>query len=174
MEFSAMTLNMFVPSDDSRDDDQRIIRFATEQSIEIAELGFNPWYTDHHFRGAWHSNPLQFAAYIVPQIPADRFIGFGVLSAPFYHPLRQLAQEVPGVEILALDASDEDAPSKAFDVLQPDVLVLCAGAFPPTSPLPQQNWTEFAVNWEAESANSSAPASRKSAAIHPPTRRRSA
>jgi NAD(P)-dependent dehydrogenase (short-subunit alcohol dehydrogenase family) len=65
-------------------------------------------------------------------------------------PLRQLAQEVPGVEILALDASDEDAPSKAFDVLQPDVLVLCAGAFPPTSPLPQQNWTEFAVNWEAD------------------------
>src|SRR6266487_6642424 len=50
-------------------------------------------------------------------------------------PLRQLAQEVPGVEMLALDASDEDAPSKVFDVLQPDILVLCAGAFPPATPL---------------------------------------
>ncbi len=65
-------------------------------------------------------------------------------------PLRQLAQEVPGVEMLALDASDEDAPSKVFDVLQPDILVLCAGAFPPATPLHQQSWTEFAVNWEAD------------------------
>ncbi|MGE0627938.1 MAG: LLM class flavin-dependent oxidoreductase, partial [Hyphomicrobiaceae bacterium] len=88
MEFSAMTLNMFVPGDDSREDDQRIIHAATEQSIWLAELGYNPWYTDHHFRGPWHSNPLQFAAYIVPQIPAERYVGFGVLSIPFYHPVR--------------------------------------------------------------------------------------
>src|SRR5258707_12464174 len=39
-------------------------------------------------------------------------------------PLRQLAQEVAGTEVLSLDGTDEGAPSKVFDVLQPDILVL--------------------------------------------------
>ncbi len=88
MDFSAMTLNMFFPDYEEPEDDHRTIGMAAEQSIRIAELGFNPWYTDHHFRGPWHSNPMQFAAYIAPQIPKDRYLGFGVLSAPFYHPVR--------------------------------------------------------------------------------------
>ena len=87
MDFSAMTLNMFFPDYVGPEDDGRVIDLATEQSIRFAELGFNPWYTDHHFRGPWHSNPLQFAAYIAPQIPKDRYLGFGVLSVPFYHPV---------------------------------------------------------------------------------------
>jgi len=65
-------------------------------------------------------------------------------------PLRQLAQETSGVEILPLDATDEGAPAKVFDVLQPDVLVLCGGAFPPTAPLHEQTWQQFAVNWETD------------------------
>src|SRR5215510_16105741 len=65
-------------------------------------------------------------------------------------PLRQLAQEVCGVEVLLLDATDEAAPSKVFDVLQPDILVVCAGAFPPAAPLHEQSWQEFAVNWETD------------------------
>ncbi|HUC66365.1 MAG TPA: SDR family oxidoreductase [Stellaceae bacterium] len=65
-------------------------------------------------------------------------------------PLRQLAQEVSGTEILSLDATDEGAPSKVFGVLQPDLLVLCAGAFPPAAPLHAQSWQEFAVNWETD------------------------
>jgi NAD(P)-dependent dehydrogenase (short-subunit alcohol dehydrogenase family) len=65
-------------------------------------------------------------------------------------PLRQLVREVPGTEILSLDATDEGAPAKVFDVLQPDILVLCAGAFPPTAPLHEQTWQEFAVNWETD------------------------
>jgi len=64
--------------------------------------------------------------------------------------LRQLAQEVSGAEILSLDATHEGAASKVFDVLQPDILVLCAGAFPPAAPLHKQSWREFAVNWEAD------------------------
>jgi NAD(P)-dependent dehydrogenase (short-subunit alcohol dehydrogenase family) len=62
-------------------------------------------------------------------------------------PLRQLAQEIPGTEVLALDATAEDAPAKVFDVLQPDVLVLCAGAFPPSAPIHRMTWDQFAVNW---------------------------
>ena len=65
-------------------------------------------------------------------------------------PLRQLAREVPGVEVLSLDATDEGAPSKVFDVLPPDILVLCAGAFPPAAPIHEQTWREFAVNWETD------------------------
>jgi NAD(P)-dependent dehydrogenase (short-subunit alcohol dehydrogenase family) len=65
-------------------------------------------------------------------------------------PLRQLTQEVSGADVLSLDATDEGAPSKVFDVLQPDILVLCGGAFPPAAPLHEQSWQEFAVNWETD------------------------
>ncbi|MCB0067814.1 MAG: LLM class flavin-dependent oxidoreductase [Caldilineaceae bacterium] len=88
MQFSAMTMNMLLPGKDDPEDDHRIVELAVEQSIWLAELGFNPWYTDHHFRGPWHSNSMQFASYVVPQIPRERYVGFGVLSIPFYHPLR--------------------------------------------------------------------------------------
>jgi alkanesulfonate monooxygenase SsuD/methylene tetrahydromethanopterin reductase-like flavin-dependent oxidoreductase (luciferase family) len=83
-----MTMNMFFPGNDEPDDDHRIIDMAVEQSIWFAELGYHVWFTDHHFRGPWHSNPMQFAAYVAPLIPRDRYLGFGVLSIPFYHPVR--------------------------------------------------------------------------------------
>jgi NAD(P)-dependent dehydrogenase (short-subunit alcohol dehydrogenase family) len=65
-------------------------------------------------------------------------------------PLQQMAEELSGIEVLELDARDEDAPAKVFGVLEPDILVLCAGAFPPAAPLHEQNWHEFAVNWESD------------------------
>ncbi len=34
--------------------------------------------------------------------------------------------------------------------MQPDILVLCGGAFPPAAPLHQLSWQEFAVNWETD------------------------
>ncbi len=65
-------------------------------------------------------------------------------------PLRQLANEVPGTEILSLDATDDGAPGKVFDTLRPDILVVGAGAFPPAAPLHKQTWQEFKVNWETD------------------------
>lgn len=65
-------------------------------------------------------------------------------------PLRQLAEEVSGVEILSIDATEEGAPSTVFGVLEPDILVLAAGAFPPAAPLHEQSWREFAANWETD------------------------
>jgi NAD(P)-dependent dehydrogenase (short-subunit alcohol dehydrogenase family) len=65
-------------------------------------------------------------------------------------PLRRLAKEVSGVDVLSLDATDEGAPSRVFEALQPDILVVCAGAFPPAAPLHEQSWREFAVNWETD------------------------
>src|SRR5215467_1357267 len=64
--------------------------------------------------------------------------------------LARLAREVPGTETLLLDARDEAAPAKVFGVLKPDILVVAAGAFPPAAPLHEQNWHEFAVNWESD------------------------
>jgi NAD(P)-dependent dehydrogenase (short-subunit alcohol dehydrogenase family) len=65
-------------------------------------------------------------------------------------PLRQLAREISGVEVLAFDATEEGAPAKVFAALQPDILVLGGGAFPPAAPLHEQSWQEFAVNWESD------------------------
>jgi NAD(P)-dependent dehydrogenase (short-subunit alcohol dehydrogenase family) len=64
--------------------------------------------------------------------------------------LRELEQEVAGVQTLSLDATDETAPQKVFETLQPDVLILSGGAFPPAAPLHQLSWQEFARNWEAD------------------------
>ena len=45
-------------------------------------------------------------------------------------PLKQLTAQFPGVQILALDATEEGAPAQVFETLVPDVLVVCAGAIP--------------------------------------------
>lgn len=65
-------------------------------------------------------------------------------------PLRQLADDVPGTEILSLDATHDDTPGKVFDTLRPDILVVAAGTFPPVAPLHEQTWPEFKVNWETD------------------------
>ena len=88
MEFSTMVLTMYVPVDEDLASDERILGIAIEQALMAAELGYNPWFTEHHFRGPWHSNPMQFASYIAPQISPERYLGFGVLSVPFYNPVR--------------------------------------------------------------------------------------
>ena len=88
MDFSTMILTMYIAAVDGPDNDERVLGIALEQSLLAGELGYNPWFTEHHFRGAWHSNPMQFAAYIAPQIPRERYLGFGVLSTPYYNPVR--------------------------------------------------------------------------------------
>jgi alkanesulfonate monooxygenase SsuD/methylene tetrahydromethanopterin reductase-like flavin-dependent oxidoreductase (luciferase family) len=88
MQFSAMTMNMYLPDYLEPADDHRIIKMTVEQAAWLAELGYNVWFTDHHFKGPWNSNIMQFAAFVLPRIPRERYIGFGVLSIPFYHPLR--------------------------------------------------------------------------------------
>ena len=88
MDFSTMVLTMYVAAEDGPETDEQVLGVAVEQSLAAAELGFNPWFTEHHFRGSWHSNPIQFATYIAPQIPTDRYLGFGVISTPYYNPVR--------------------------------------------------------------------------------------
>jgi NAD(P)-dependent dehydrogenase (short-subunit alcohol dehydrogenase family) len=64
--------------------------------------------------------------------------------------LRQLAQDVPGIKVLALDASQPNAPSEVFRALVPDILVVGGGAIPVTAPLMEQSWRDFTVNWESD------------------------
>jgi alkanesulfonate monooxygenase SsuD/methylene tetrahydromethanopterin reductase-like flavin-dependent oxidoreductase (luciferase family) len=88
VQFSSLVLTMYLDSEDRPEDDERILQVAIDQSLTCAELGMNPFYTEHHFRGPWHSTPMQFAAYIAPQIPEDCYLGFAVISMPYYHPVR--------------------------------------------------------------------------------------
>jgi NAD(P)-dependent dehydrogenase (short-subunit alcohol dehydrogenase family) len=64
--------------------------------------------------------------------------------------LADVARHLKGSATLAVDATDERAPAQVFDVLDPDVLIMCAGAIPPTKPLHEQNWTEFSINWHTD------------------------
>jgi NAD(P)-dependent dehydrogenase (short-subunit alcohol dehydrogenase family) len=64
--------------------------------------------------------------------------------------LRELAQGRPGLKTLSLDATDPDAPSKVFEAMVPDILVICAGAQPSLAPLHEQSWQQFSANWESD------------------------
>lgn len=64
--------------------------------------------------------------------------------------LDRLAREVSAVEVLALDASSEEAPAAVFETMMPDALVVCGGARPPAAPLHELTWTQFSANWESD------------------------
>ncbi len=88
MKFSSILLTTYVDVDSSPEEDEHILARAIEQAVEFALHGFNPWTTEHHFRGPWQSSPLQLMTHVAPQLPPGMYVGFGVLSVPFYHPVR--------------------------------------------------------------------------------------
>jgi NAD(P)-dependent dehydrogenase (short-subunit alcohol dehydrogenase family) len=64
--------------------------------------------------------------------------------------LAQFAKEAPGVKTLAVDATEDAAPDQVFAALEPDVLVICAGALAPAAPVHEQSWETFSANWETD------------------------
>ena len=64
--------------------------------------------------------------------------------------LDELAREASGVETLSLDAATEEAPSRVFGKMHPDLLVACGGALPPVSPIHELTWQQFEVNWQTD------------------------
>ncbi|TPI33079.1 SDR family NAD(P)-dependent oxidoreductase [Mesorhizobium sp. B3-2-1] len=64
--------------------------------------------------------------------------------------LKELSWEASGVKTLVADATREAAPDAVFAALEPDVLVICAGAFAPSAPIQDQGWGEFSANWEMD------------------------
>ncbi|RVA29315.1 SDR family NAD(P)-dependent oxidoreductase [Mesorhizobium sp. M7D.F.Ca.US.004.03.1.1] len=64
--------------------------------------------------------------------------------------LKELSWEMSGVKTLAADATQDTAPDAVFAALQPDVLVICAGALAPSAPIPDQSWQDFSANWDMD------------------------
>ncbi|WP_244277641.1 MULTISPECIES: SDR family oxidoreductase [Mesorhizobium] len=64
--------------------------------------------------------------------------------------LKELAWEASGVKTLAADATQDTAPDAVFAAMQPDVLVVCAGAFAPSASIQDQSWEDFSTNWETD------------------------
>jgi NAD(P)-dependent dehydrogenase (short-subunit alcohol dehydrogenase family) len=64
--------------------------------------------------------------------------------------LAQFAWETSGVKTFAADATAESAPDQVFAILQPDILVICAGALAPSAPVHEQSWEVFSANWETD------------------------
>jgi NAD(P)-dependent dehydrogenase (short-subunit alcohol dehydrogenase family) len=95
-------------------------------------------------------------------IGASRGLGRAIVAAAYAEgahvlavarqeqPLKQLAAQFPGVQILTLDATSEGAPAQVFATLSPDVLILCAGAVPHMAPLAEQSWEQFSRNWNTD------------------------
>jgi NADP-dependent 3-hydroxy acid dehydrogenase YdfG len=64
--------------------------------------------------------------------------------------LEQLADEMPGIQTLALDAATDHAPTMVFDTLSPDVVVVCGGAIPTPGPVHNLSWNQFATPWQTD------------------------
>jgi alkanesulfonate monooxygenase SsuD/methylene tetrahydromethanopterin reductase-like flavin-dependent oxidoreductase (luciferase family) len=88
LEFSSIVLTTYVDADSSPELDEVILARAIEEAVEFGRHGFHPWSTEHHFRGSWQSNPIQFLTHVAPRLPDGTHVGLGVLSVPFYHPVR--------------------------------------------------------------------------------------
>ncbi|TIS55302.1 MAG: SDR family oxidoreductase [Mesorhizobium sp.] len=64
--------------------------------------------------------------------------------------LAEFAWETSGIKTLAVDATVDSAPDQVFAALEPDVLVICAGALPPAAPVHELSWEAFSANWETD------------------------
>ena len=54
------------------------------------------------------------------------------------------------MKTLAADATMDTAPDQVFAALEPDVLVICAGALAPAAPVHELSWEAFSANWETD------------------------
>lgn len=64
--------------------------------------------------------------------------------------LEALKQDVEGVQTFAGDVTDPELAPRALREIQPDILVLNAGATPTLAPIHEQSWEEFNGVWETD------------------------
>lgn len=64
--------------------------------------------------------------------------------------LGSVARELPDVEVMAADATDEVVAARLLQERQPDLVVLCAGASALLRPLHHHSWETFSQNWEVD------------------------
>jgi NADP-dependent 3-hydroxy acid dehydrogenase YdfG len=60
------------------------------------------------------------------------------------------AKEKYGVETILGDATDPSLAQNTIHSLQPDVVIINAGAPPVMGPIHTMNWEDFSINWEAD------------------------
>jgi NAD(P)-dependent dehydrogenase (short-subunit alcohol dehydrogenase family) len=60
------------------------------------------------------------------------------------------ARERLGVAVIAADVTDEAAAHRILGEINPDILVLNAGARPPMGRLDQLSWADFSATWETD------------------------
>jgi NAD(P)-dependent dehydrogenase (short-subunit alcohol dehydrogenase family) len=91
----------------------------------------------------------------------SRGLGLGLVEALVAHGAKvtvvardaaALAQsrERLGVSVIAADVTDEAAAHRILGEVQPDILVLNAGAKPPMGRLDQLSWEDFSATWETD------------------------
>ena len=64
--------------------------------------------------------------------------------------LDQLKRDVPGVQTIVADVSDQQTAPQALRDIRPDLLVLNAGAIPTMAPVHRQSWQQFSSNWNTD------------------------
>ena len=64
--------------------------------------------------------------------------------------LDQLHREVKGVQTCAADVADPRVAPRVLREVRPDILILNAGARPPSLPIHEQSWEQFCSNWETD------------------------
>ena len=64
--------------------------------------------------------------------------------------LDQLKREVKGVQTCVADVADPHVAPQLLREIHPEILVLNAGARPPTRPIHEQSWDEFSRVWETD------------------------
>lgn len=64
--------------------------------------------------------------------------------------LDSLAAEHARISVHVGDAIDDDLPARLVGPDEPTVVILVAGALPPTAPVHRLSWEEFSVNWHTD------------------------
>src|SRR5215475_11079683 len=64
--------------------------------------------------------------------------------------LALLKREQPAIETLALDVAEPTAPETVFAHMEPNVLVVCAGAKRAGSPFHELEWSQFSETWDVD------------------------
>lgn len=64
--------------------------------------------------------------------------------------LNDLQQQAPRLQTICMDATTDGAATELMQNLDPDLIVLTAGAEPAMVPFHKQTWTEFSRNWNVD------------------------
>src|SRR4051812_47875395 len=83
-------------------------------------------------------------------VGASRGLGRGIADALGDDAVRISRTALPGPNTEVADAADPVTAGRLLDRYEPSAVVLVAGSSPSLSPLQEQTWESFSVNWHAD------------------------